>query len=159
VGNVVVDISDMKVSKRPEDVLVTYSLGSCIGLGIYDPVARVGGLIHYMLPLSNVDKGKAKTTPCMFADTGVPLLFEEAYKLGAQKKRLVVKAAGGSQLLDEKGLFNIGKRNHTMLRKIFWKNNVLIDAEDVGGSITRTVFLEIATGRYLIKSNGQVKEL
>ena len=158
-ANVVVDISDMKVSNRPEDVLVTYSLGSCIGVTIYDPVARTGGMIHYMLPLSNVDKKKAKTTPCMFADTGVPLLFEEAYKLDAQKKRMIVKVAGGSQLLDEKGLFNIGKRNYTMLRKMFWKNNILIDAEDVGGSITRTVFLEIATGRVTIKSNGQVREL
>ena len=80
-----VGVSDMKVSNDPGAVLVTYSLGSCIGIAIYDSVVRVGGLLHFMLPESKLNLDKAKTTPCMFADTGIPALFKAAYKLGAKK--------------------------------------------------------------------------
>jgi len=157
--NRIVDISDLAVSSDPNCTLVTYSLGSCIGLAIWDPVAKVGGLLHYMLPESSVSPQKAQDKPCMFADTGIPLLFKSAYSLGAQKRRLVVKAAGGSQLMDTKGTFNIGKRNHLALRKLLWKNNVMIDTEDVGGFDGRTVRLEIATGRFFIKSKNREYEL
>lgn len=131
---------------------MTYSLGSCIGVTIWDPEVRVGGMIHYMLPESTLSPEKAKARPAMFADTGIPLLFRSVYKLGAIKKRVIVKVAGGSQLLDDNGTFAIGKRNYVMLRKIFWKNGVLIDNEHVGGSISRTLRLNIETGRVTIKT-------
>ncbi len=154
----VVDIADFKVAAGPQDTLVTYSLGSCIGVTIWDSEVRVGGMIHFMLPDSSLSPAKAKANPPMFADTGIPLLFRAAYQLGASKKRLIVKCAGGSQLLDDKGTFSIGKRNYVMLRKIFWKNGILIDAEDVGGSISRTMRLEIGTGRVTLKTrNGEVE--
>ncbi|MBW2120105.1 MAG: chemotaxis protein CheD, partial [Deltaproteobacteria bacterium] len=111
--NLIVGVGDMKVSNDPESLLITYSLGSCIGLAIYDPVVKVGGLLHYMLPESSLDGQKAKKNPYMFGDTGIPLLFKEAYKFGAKKNRLKIIVVGGSQILDQKGLFNIGKRNHT----------------------------------------------
>ena len=130
---------------------MTYSLGSCIGVTIWDPEVRVGGMIHYMLPESTLSPEKAKARPAMFADTGIPLLFRSVYRLGAIKKRVIVKVAGGSQLLDDNGTFAIGKRNYVMLRKIFWKNGVLIDNEHVGGSISRTLRLNIETGRVTIK--------
>jgi len=152
--NLVVGVGDMKVSNDPESVLVTYSLGSCIGLAIYDPVAKVGGLLHYMLPESSLDGQKAKKNPYMFGDTGIPLLFKEAYKFGAKKNRLKIIVVGGSQILDQKGLFNIGKRNHTVLRKMFWKNNAMIDFEDVGGTGNRTLKLEIKTGQAWLKISG-----
>lgn len=151
---ITIDIADVKVSKDPAVSLITYSLGSCIGVSIYDPVTKVGGMIHFMLPESTLSPDKAKANPAMFCDSGVPVLFRDTYALGANKARLVVKVAGASQLLDDKGTFNIGKRNYLALRKLFWKNGVLIAAEDVGGSLSRTMKLELATGRVTIKSRG-----
>ena len=152
---VVVDIADLAVSNDPGTTLITYSLGSCIGLVIYDPVAHVGGMLHYMLPDSQLSPDKAKANPAMFCDTGVPRLFRAAYELGAVKNRLVIKVAGGSQLLDDNGTFNIGKRNYLALRKIFWKNGVMINGEDVGGSISRTVKLDVGTGTTMLKTRNQ----
>jgi chemotaxis protein CheD len=155
----VVDIADFKVISDPGATLVTYSLGSCIGLTIWDPVARVGGMLHFMLPDSTISPEKASANPAMFCDTGVPGLFRAAYALGAVKKRMVVKAAGGSQLLDDNGTFSIGKRNYVALRKIFWKNGVLIDGEDVGGSISRTLRLHVGTGVVVLKTRDGEKSL
>lgn len=155
----IIDIADQHVTDDPGETLVTHSLGSCIGLVIWDPVVHVGGMLHYMLPESSLAPEKAKANPSMFADTGVPLLFKSAYALGAQKQRLVVKVAGGASLLDEKGTFNIGKRNHVMLQKLFWKNGVLVQAEEVGGAISRTVRLDVGSGRVTISSQNKVREL
>jgi chemotaxis protein CheD len=155
----VVDIADFAVADDRHQTLITYSLGSCIGVSIWDPEAAVGGMIHYMLPESSLSPEKAKANPAMFADTGIPALFRAAYEKGAVKKRLIVKVAGGSQLLDDNGTFNIGKRNYIALRKIFWKNGVLIDSENVGGSISRTLKLEVGTGRVTIKTRGKEVEL
>jgi chemotaxis protein CheD len=145
----------MKTSNNPDATLVTYSLGSCIGVAIYDPFAKVGGLLHYMLPESSLDSEKAKKNPFMFADTGIPLLFKTTYKLGAVKQRMRVVVVGGAQVLDQKGFFNIGKRNHTAIRKIFWKNKVMIDYEDVGGNVNRTIRLHVASGDMTLKVSGQ----
>jgi chemotaxis protein CheD len=155
----VVDIADFSVSDDLRDTLVTHSLGSCIGVTIWDPEVHVGGMIHYMLPESALSPEKAKINPAMFADSGIPALFRAAYQLGAVKKRLVVKVAGGSQLLDDNGVFNIGKRNYVMLRKIFWKNGILIDSEDVGGSVSRTMRLCVGTGRVSLKTRAGEVEL
>ena len=152
--DLIVGVADMKVSRDPHVILVTHSLGSCIGVAVYDPVVRVGGLLHYMLPDSNLDLNKSKKNPAMFGDTGIPFLFKSTYKLGAEKSRLRVIVAGGAQIMDQKGLFNIGKRNHTLLRKMFWKNNVMIDFEDVGGTVNRTMRLEIKTGEVWLKTSG-----
>lgn len=157
--DLVVDIADLKISDDARTDLVTYSLGSCVGVSIWDPEARVGGLIHYMLPDSTISPDKAKTTPAMFADTGIPLLFRSAYELGAVKKRMVIKVAGGSSLLDDNGTFNIGKRNYVTLRKIFWKNGILIDSEHVGGAFSRTMRMNVGTGRTTVKIRGKEIEL
>jgi len=154
-GNVRVDISDMKVSNRVGDVLVTYALGSCLGVTMYDPVVRVAGMIHCMLPLSKVDPAKAAKMPYMFVDTGVPALFKAISELGAQKNRLVVKVAGCGQILGDNKLFKIGERNYTVLRKILWKNDILITGEHVGGNFSRTVFIEVATGRVVVRASGR----
>lgn len=155
--NVVVDIADYAVTGDCRTTLITYSLGSCIGVTIWDPQVRVGGMIHYMLPESSLSPEKAKANPAMFADSGVPALFRAAYELGAAKRRLVIKVAGGAQLLDDNGTFNIGKRNYVMLRKMLWKNNILIDGEDVGGSVSRTLRLNVDTGRVMLKTrDGEV---
>jgi chemotaxis protein CheD len=152
---IIVGISDMKVSKKPGDVLITYSLGSCIGVVIWDPKVKVGGLLHYMLPESKLDKERAKKKPFMFGDTGIPNLFRAAYELGASKNRIIVKAVGGSQLLDSSGVFNIGKRNYAIMKKLFEKNNISIAKEDIGGTVNRTISLDVKTGRVVLKVSGK----
>jgi chemotaxis protein CheD len=152
--NLIVGVGDMMVSNKPGAVLATYSLGSCIGVGIYDPVAKVAGLLHYMLPESSLDAAKAKKNPYMFGDSGIPMLFKESYKLGAKKNRLKVMVLGGAQILDQNGMFNIGKRNHTVLRKMFWKNNVMIDFEASGGVVNRTIKLAVENGEAWLKVSG-----
>ncbi len=156
---VVVGISEMAVSSDPDDVLVTYALGSCLGVSVYDHRAKVGGLIHCMLPLSSVDPEKALAKPCMFTDTGVLALLDAVFARGAMRSSLSVKAIGAASLLDDKGVFKIGERNYTVFRKVLWKNNILINAEDVGGAISRTVYLRIATGQTLIRSGKGEREL
>lgn len=157
--NVVVGISDMRVSRDPGEVLVTFALGSCVGLSLYDPTTRTGGLIHSMLPLSKIDAAKAERNPFMFVDTGVMLFIQTLFDLGVEKKNLIAKVAGGSKIMDDKGVFNIGERNHTVLRKVLWKNNILVSGEDVGGCQARTMYLNMETGRTTLKMSGQEKEL
>jgi len=155
----VVGISELYVSNNPEDRIVTYSLGSCVGVSVYDPVAGVGGMVHCMLPLSKIDAQKAKDKPYMFTDTGVSALLQQVFELGATRQNLIVKVAGAASLLDQKGFFKIGERNYTVLRKVLWKNNLLIEAEDVKGSKSRTLTLYMNTGVTTIKSGGEEVEL
>lgn len=154
----IVGVADMKTSNQSQDTIITYSLGSCIGLVVYDPLAKAGGILHYMLPDSTIDDRKAKTKPFMFADTGIPRLFKEAYTLGAKKSRIKVFIAGGAEILDQKGFFNIGKRNYVALKKMLFRNNVLIAKQAVGGNVNRTVRLEIATGHIYVKTSGLGEE-
>ncbi len=159
-NDLIVGIADLKISKNGSDFLVTYALGSCIAISVYDPVAGVGGLLHYMLPDSTLDVRKAKDNPAMFADTGIPALFKACYGLGAEKKRMIVKAAGGASILDDTNFFRIGQKNIMAMRKIFWKNNVLIAAEDTGANHNRTVRLDLKSGKTFIRtSGGEMKEL
>jgi chemotaxis protein CheD len=159
-SELVVGISDLKVSSNPGDVLVTYALGSCICLAVYDPKAKVGGILHFMLPDSTLDAVKAKENPAMFADTGIPILFKSCYAYGAEKGRMIVKVAGGASILDDANYFRIGQKNITAMRKIFWRNNVMIDAEDTGKNCNRTVRLDVSNGKCILKSSdGTIKEL
>jgi chemotaxis protein CheD len=150
----IVGVADIAVSNDPSEDIITYSLGSCIAVVIYDPTVNVGGMLHYMLPESSMDPEKARKIPAMFADTGIPTLFKQSYQYGASKKNLIVKVVGGAQIMDENGVFNIGKRNYLALRKLFWKNNVMVTAEHVGGNVNRTVRLEMTTGRVILKVSG-----
>lgn len=149
---VVVGVGDCRVSADPKAEIVTYALGSCIAVAIWDPVAKVGGMLHFMLPDSSVDRlSGGRDNPFRYADTGTPLLFRTAYQQGAEKRRLVVRLAGGAAVVDDDGVFNIGKRNYAALRKILWKAGVMVHGEDVGGSNSRTVRLEVGSGRFFIR--------
>lgn len=151
-SDIIVGISDFKVSNNINDVLVTYALGSCIGVTVYDPVAKVGGLLHFMLPESSLDIRKAGENPAMFADTGIPLLFKTCYELGAKKKRMIVKVAGGASILDDANFFRIGQKNITAMKKLFWKNNVFIEGEDTGSNCNRTFSIHISTGKVFVRT-------
>lgn len=147
----IVLVGDLKVGKKG-DIIVTYGLGTSLGLMAYDPVAQVGGLLHAMLPLSKSDPKKAGENPCIFVDTGVPKLFEEVCKAGGEKKRLIVRAAGCSRPSGDSEMFRIGERNFSVLNKLLWKNNVILESEDVGGAANRTVHFDISTGDIIISS-------
>jgi len=156
---IIVDISDARVTNDPNDELVTYSLGSCIGVSLYDPAAKAGGMLHYQLPSSKMDAAKAARNPMMFADTGMEFLMKKMSSLGATKKRLQVKVAGGAQVMNDAKMFSIGKRNYTAIRQLLWKNGMFIDSEDVGGKKARNLSLQINDGQVQVKSQGQLKQL
>ena len=154
-----VGIADMKTSVNPSDVIVTYALGSCIAVMVHDPNKKVGGMIHYMLPSAPNGEVPPGKSPCMFADLGVPMLFNAMYALGAVRENLIIKVAGGANINDDKGTFKIGKRNYSLLRKLLWKNNFMIASEDVGGSVSRTVRLDVGTGEVLLRSGSDERLL
>lgn len=147
----IVLVGNMKVGKEG-DTIVTYALGTSLGLIAYDPVAKVGGLLHAMLPLSKSDPKKAEANPCIFVDTGVPKLLDEIYSMGGEKSRLVIKAAGCSRPEGDNEMFKIGEKNYAVLKKILWKNNILLETEDVGGGANRTVQFNISTGEMTVTS-------
>ena len=147
----------MKASATVGERLITYALGSCLGIVIYDPVACVAGMLHVMLPTGTIDAQKMQDKPAMFVDSGVPILFKECYKLGAKKERMIIKVAGGAHAgaSEEADRFQIGKRNMIALRKLLWKNGVLMHANDTGGIQTpRTMWVDVATGDVTLKING-----
>jgi chemotaxis protein CheD len=144
----------MVASNDASAELVTYSLGSCLGITVYDPAKRVGGLLHVMLPDSKIDSNKAANAPFMFVDTGVPRLFQAVCNLGADRNRLVIKVAGGAQLLDPGGIFNIGERNFQALCALLARNRYDIHSRDVGGVNSRTIRLDMTTGKVSVKAAG-----
>lgn len=155
----VVGISERSFSSQPGDLIVTHALGSCVGVAIHDPVAKIGGILHYMLPLSSLDQEKARKNPFMFGDSGIPAFFQEAYALGASKERLRVVIAGGARVIESVQTLDIGSRNVVIARKLFWKNSILIAAEDVEGNRPRTMFLEVGSGKTWFTTRGEVHEL
>ena len=157
-SSLVVGVADCQISSDREGTLITYALGSCIAVAIHDAAAGVAGLLHFMLPESSIDKVKAQSHPYMFADTGIPMLFHNAYEHGAEKRRMTVRLAGGAQVMDDSGVFNIGKRNYLAVKRILWKAGVLIHGEAIGGENARTVRLEVGTGKFWLRSGGQPEQ-
>jgi chemotaxis protein CheD len=156
---ITVGMGDLQVTTDPDSMLITHALGSCIAVMVHDPVRQVGGMIHYMLPLSSITPEKGIERPAMFADTGVPLLFHRMYDCSCKKSDLVVRVVGGASIHDEMGTFEIGKRNYVVLRKLFWKSGVAIAAEEVGGGVSRTVRLFVGDGRTTVRASDRAEEL
>jgi chemotaxis protein CheD len=156
----VVGIADMAVSADPRDVIVTYALGSCLGLCVFDPVARVAGMLHLMLPQGSMSPDKAAANPLMFADTGIPKLFLGSYALGAKKERMIVTVAGGASFnMNEDADLAIGQRNIAMLRKVMWKNGVLLKKHELGGSEPRNMSLDVRSGEVTVGFGGETRVL
>ena len=156
---IVIGISDAGVSDNPSDVLATYSLGSCIGVCLFDPVMTIGGMLHFQLPNSTMDAKRAGKEPLMFADTGMNYLIREMTSKGAKRNRMQVKIAGGAAMdIGPKG-FDIGKRNYLALKKILWQNGMFLNAEDIGGNQARNLFMNVADGAVTIRSNGLAKNI
>ncbi len=150
-----VGMADLNVAKAP-DGLTTLGLGSCIGLTLYDPVAKVGGLVHYMLPDSTQLKNNSNIPK--FGDTGIRELYKQVLAAGAQKQRLVAKIAGGASMFQVSAnstVGQVGQRNAEMAKVVLKELGIRLVAEDTGLNYGRTVELDCETGDYLIKSVGK----
>lgn len=148
-----VGIADMKLSNKGEE-LITYALGSCIGICLYDPVVKVGALIHIMLPL-NMETGRKN--PMKYADTGIRETLKQMEARGARRNRVVAKLAGGAKMFEITGgnLGNIGQRNIESVHAVLQKEGVRILKEDVGGKVARTLIFNTGTGQGKIRSYGR----
>ena len=155
---IVVNISDMKVTKSAKDVLATYSLGSCIGLAVFDPQYRIGGLIHCLLPTARNAPDKAEENPYMFISSGVPMMVRQMIRYGAKRTNLIFKAAGGANMRGD-NMFMTGDRNRAALLRLLEKNGIRLKGSDFGGTIPRTMYLHMDTGRVVVKSFGKEREL
>lgn len=156
---VIVDVAAIGVVSDARALLVTYGLGSCIALCVHDRVRRVAGMLHYMLPCASVAPDKAHDRPAMFGDTGIELLFARMAERGCARSDLVIKAAGGGQMYDDRGLFRIGERNYALLKMVLEQHKLSLAADDVGGNKSRTVRLYAADGKVVVSSAGEDRVL
>lgn len=155
----VVGVADMAIGSTTDQQLITYALGSCIGLTAYDPMARVGGLLHFMLPQPSAKGGQKDLKEFMYATTGIPRMIRRLVERGAVQNRLILSAAGGAEILEGAANMAIGKRNRTMMRKVLWKMNLQLAAEDTGGQVARTMSLDLVTGEVQVRSKGDCSVL
>lgn len=154
-AQLVVGIGEYKISNNPEDVIKTFALGSCVALMVFDKINLITGMIHIALPESSANLEKSKELPGYFVDTGISVLLKEMGDNGAVRKNCWFKIAGGASITDPDSFFDIGKRNVLAIKKLLWKNNLAIEAEDVGGNYSRTVSIKVATGEIEITSGGK----
>lgn len=147
-----VGMADYKVGRSPA-TLISYGLGSCIGISLYDPQTKIGGLLHIMLPDSK--QARASDNPAKFADTGIPLLLNDVIAMGASKSRLVAKIAGGAQMFafaNATDIMRVGNRNADAVKQILRRHGIKVIAEDTGGNYGRTVQIDLNTGVYKVKT-------
>lgn len=147
-----VGMADYKVGRAPATI-ISYGLGSCIGVSLYDPKTKVGGLLHIMLPDSS--QSRSSENPAKFADTGLPLMLKDVIKLGASKTRLVAKMAGGAQMFafaNASDIMKVGQRNAEAVRAMLKKEGIRLLAEDTGGNYGRTVQINLDNGVYTVKT-------
>lgn len=156
-----VGVADMKISSDSADMLITYALGSCLGVTVYDFKHKKGALLHCMMPDSNIDRVKAAGNPYLYVDSGMKAMMDSFYRDGSRKNDLIIRVAGGSssKLNEEEDFFQIGRRNFISLRKFLWDEGLMLKAYDVGGYGSRTVTLEMENGKMLIKSQDSLKQL
>ncbi|NBI09996.1 chemotaxis protein CheD [Colidextribacter sp. OB.20] len=154
---ITVGIADMKIAKG-DGILVTYALGSCIGLCFHDPRLRLGALLHIMLPL-NLETGR--THPMKYADTGIKETLKQLEAQGASRARMTVKIAGGAKMFEvsgSSGLGNIGQRNIESVHTILKRENIRLVGEYTGGTVARTLLFDVVSGQGCIRSYG-VKDI
>ena len=151
---VVVGIADMKMVNGDAKV-ITYALGSCIGICLYDPKLKLAALVHIMLPL-NMEAGRKN--PLKYADTGIRETLKAMQAKGAMKSRITAKCAGGAKMFEGAGkgaLGNIGQRNIESVHTILKMEGIHLVAEDVGGGVARTLTFDAATGMATVQSYGK----
>ena len=147
-----VGMADYKVGRNP-DSLISYGLGSCVGIALFDSTAKVGGLAHIMLPDST--QARSADNLAKFADTALPVMLNEIIKLGGLKSRIIAKIAGGSQMFtftNTTDIMRVGERNADAVRAVLKKLEIKVIAEDTGGNYGRTVELKLDTGIFRVKT-------
>lgn len=147
-----VGMADYKVGRNPSG-LISYGLGSCVGIAMYDAMTKIGGLAHIMLPDST--QARSAENPAKFANTALPLMLEEMIKLGAAKTRVTAKIAGGAQMFtftNATDVMRVGERNAEAVRTLLKKMDIKLIADDTGGNYGRTVLLHLDTGIYLVRT-------
>jgi len=154
-----VNFSEMKISSNPVETLVAFSIGAGIGMSVHDPVGGLGGILNFILPDSTMANGNNPSkSPYMFADTGIAALLKSLFEQGAKAENLKVVIAGGAHIMDQSGVFNIGQKNLEALKTNLGDHDVKIYHEAVGGIKSRTISLEIGSGRSIIKTLGEGEE-
>ena len=151
---ITIGIADMKMT-RASGTLITYALGSCVGICLYDPMIKLAALIHIMLPL-NMEAGRKN--PMKYADTGICETLREMERRGASRPRLTAKIAGGARMFDVGGggsLGNIGQRNIESVHMTLKREGIRLLKEDVGGTTARTLLFDAATGQCCVRSYGK----
>lgn len=150
----VVGIGDMKLG-RQEGTIITYALGSCIGIALYDPMIKLGALVHIMLP----ERVNSDANIFKYADTGVRETLRKLYAYGAVKHRMTAKIAGGAKMFDMKGkssaMGNIGERNAQMVKRVLMQEGIRIVREDTGANYARTMSIDLSNGMVLVKTFGR----
>jgi len=147
-----IGISDMKIVKST-DSLVTYALGSCVGICLYDPILKVAGLGHIMLP--NFPETNPKENKYRFADTCVPEMITQMEQMGCSRRRITAKIAGGAKMFDVAGdstFGSIGARNVVAVKSSLQNYQIRIYAEDTGLNYGRTVYFYAEDGKMVVKS-------
>ncbi len=147
-----VGMADYKIACHPNS-LISYGLGSCVGIALYDSVTKIGGLAHIMLPDSS--QARNVENPAKFADTAIPLLLNDMLKAGAQKQRIIAKIAGGAQMFSFANIteiMRIGERNTESVKNILRQASIQLIANDTGGNFGRTIELRLDTGILFIKT-------
>lgn len=151
-NRVIIGIAELAVETSPI-IIVTLGLGSCVGVTMYDPYKKIGGMIHIMISNS---RGDSRGKPAKFADTGVPLLLSRIIERGADKNNLIVKIAGGAKMFgNHVPTLNVGEKNVDAVKKSLKDLGLKIKAEDTGGSRGRTIELYLETGELVVKSIGK----
>ena len=135
--------------------LITYALGSCVGVVGYDEQSRVAGLLHVLLPESESDPERAAVRPGTYADTGIPALVQAMRRLGANPQTSRFRLAGGASMLRSSATLEVGQRNVLAVRKALWKAGLLVQSEAVGGTQPRTLSVNSSTGVVVIASPGR----
>ena len=153
---VTVGLGHIQVTKEPGAVLRAMALGSCVGVVVVAPRYRAIGMAHIVLPDSKIDPNRALELPGYFADTGIDEMLDQFRKMGVHNHRdLMIRLAGGASVVKASSNFDIGKRNILAVRKHLWRNRLAPIAEDVGASISRTVWVSSETGKVFIESPGR----
>lgn len=152
---VVVGVGELAVANNPQVTLSTYALGSCVAVVIYDPIIRSGGLLHLMLPDSAIAPAKAARQPAMFANTGLPALFDALMGIKVDRFRSRIFLAGGASVLDGPDTFRIGERNSEAVQTMLARRGARVSGHDLGGVTNRTIHLELSTGLLAIKHPAQ----
>ncbi len=154
-SRILLGIGDLGATNAAGGEVRTLALGSCVSLILLEPKSRTVGMAHVALPDSKVDRARAEILPGYFADTAVVALMEQIQRINPQAKRCIVKLVGGASVMDPGGLFNIGKRNVTALKKALWQRRMGAMAEEVGGTISRTVSVRVVDAKVVVSTPGR----